>query len=308
MRKTLGLMAILWLAVLILVPLGCGLTKVAAVVNGEKIYVSEVEAQLKELKSQYKGMFEGSKGKETEEVLKGQILDSLIEEKLILQEAEKQKIKITTKEVEAKFDQIRGMFKTSQEFRETLKKQGWSEKSLKEKIRHQLLVEKIIDKITKNVKITDSEIKTYYEGNKDRFKEPAQVKASHILLKTKSEAEKVLKEAKGGADFASLAKKYSIDAATKEKSGDLGWKAKEQFVPEFANVAFKLKPGEISEVVKTQFGYHIIKVGEKKEAREKSFEEVRDEIRKILLDEKQNRAFKDWMAGVKKKAKIKKYI
>lgn len=199
MRKLLRLLAILLLAGFILVSVSCrcGPTNVAAVVNGEKIYLSEVEAELKDLKSRHKEMFEGSQGKETEKLFKERILDDLIEKKLILQEAEKRGIKVTTKEVEAKLKQVKGMFKSLKQFQETLKEQGWTEKDLRENIREQLLIEKMTDEVTKNVKVTDSEVKAYYEKNEDKFKQSAQVKARHILLKTKSEAEKALKEAKG---------------------------------------------------------------------------------------------------------------
>ena len=148
------------------------------------------------------------------------------------------------------------------------------------------------------VEVTEEEIKGYYEANKEtEFKEGEQVKARHILIKVPSgasdeekkklreKAEKILKEIKSGADFAEMARKYSEDEATKDKGGDLGWFGRGRMVKEFEDVAFSLKPGQVSDVVETVYGYHIIKVEDKKPERIKPLEEVRDEIRGKLAKE-----------------------
>lgn len=148
------------------------------------------------------------------------------------------------------------------------------------------------------IDISENDIKSYYEANKDsQFKEKEQVRARHILIKLptgaseeerkklRQKAEKILKEAKSGADFAELAKKYSEDEGTKDKGGDLGYFTKGRMVPEFERAAFSLKPGEISDIVETQYGFHIIKVEDKKPERVKSLDEVRDEIERKLRKE-----------------------
>ena len=145
------------------------------------------------------------------------------------------------------------------------------------------------------IDISENDIKSYYEANKDsEFKEKEQVKARHILIKVpsgaseeekkklKEKAEKILKEAKSGADFAELAKKHSEDEGTKDKGGDLGYFGRGRMVPEFEKAAFSLKPGEISDIVETQYGFHIIKVEDKKPERIKSLDEVKDQIERKL--------------------------
>ena len=130
------------------------------------------------------------------------------------------------------------------------------------------------------------EVKKYYEDNIDQYSMPEQVRASHILLKTegkdeaevKKQAEELLAKVKGGADFAELAKKFSEDEGSRDRGGDLDFFGREQMVPEFSEAAFSLEPGQVSDLVKSNFGYHIIKVAEKRPASTRPFEEVRTQI------------------------------
>jgi peptidyl-prolyl cis-trans isomerase D len=148
------------------------------------------------------------------------------------------------------------------------------------------------------VEISENDIKSYYEANKDsEYKEKEQVRARHILIKVpddaseekkkelRAKAEEILKEAKSGADFAELARKYSEDEGSKDKGGDLGFFGKGRMVPEFEKVAFSLNPGEISDIVETQYGFHIIKVEEKKPEKIKPLDEVKDQIKRKLAKE-----------------------
>lgn len=150
----------------------------------------------------------------------------------------------------------------------------------------------------KSVAVTDEQVKQYYEDNLEKYHQEAEVKARHILFevkedapeaevaKVKAEAEKVLAEARKGADFGQLATKYSKDSGSAKQGGDLGWFGKEKMVPPFSEAAFALKPGEISDLVRTQFGFHIIKVEEVRPERTKPLEEVKSEIVAAIQDEK----------------------
>ena len=146
------------------------------------------------------------------------------------------------------------------------------------------------------VAVTPQEIERYYNRNMDRYRTPEQVRASHILFKTagkdeaavRKTAEEVLQQVKAGGDFAALARKYSEDEGSKEAGGDLDFSARERFVPEFAAAAFNLKPGETSDVVKSEFGFHIIRVTDKRAEVTRSLDEVRQEIQEQLLTEKSN--------------------
>ena len=173
--------------------------------------------------------------------------------------------------------------------------------------RDELILDRYLQEELKNIKVTDKEAQEYYQNHKEEFETEKQVRARHILVKDKAQAQKILKELQNGADFAQLAKKYSIDKATAEKGGELGFFTRKDVVKPFSDVAFSLKPGQLSPVVKTPFGYHIIQVEEVKPARQKSFDEVKNEIKSQLLQEKRQEAFNRLIAKIEKKWKVETY-
>jgi parvulin-like peptidyl-prolyl isomerase len=154
------------------------------------------------------------------------------------------------------------------------------------------------------VKVSDQEVKDYYEKNKGKFAPVTQIRASHILLKTEEEAKQIEEKLKKGEDFAQLAKKYSIDTATAKNGGDLGYFSKGQMVPEFESAAMSLKPGQISEPVKTKVGYQIIKVTDKKMGQPVDFDKVQKLISQNLMAEKQKEVFDSYVEGLKKSFKV----
>lgn len=153
------------------------------------------------------------------------------------------------------------------------------------------------------VKLSEEEIAEYYKENKEEFIKDEEYHLRHILVETLEEAEAILEKIRGGADFAELAKEKSL-CPSKEKGGDLGFIARGITVKPFEDAAFTLKPGEISEVVKTQFGYHIIKLEEISPERQKTLEEAKVEIEFILLPEKQQQAFTRWLSSLKDEANV----
>ncbi len=171
----------------------------------------------------------------------------------------------------------------------------------------------MMENISNKAQVTDKEVKEYYNKHKSEFMQPAQVRARHILIKvpanaTKKQWEEARKKALEiraklvkGESFSKLAQKYSDDPGSKTRGGDLGFFSKGQMVPEFEKAAFSLKKGEISQPVKTTFGYHIIKVEAQKPARQRSFKEVQQEIRQKLLREKQRKLRDKVIAELKKK-------
>ncbi len=186
-----------------------------------------------------------------------------------------------------------------------------------EEMENALLAQEYMRKnIADPANVSDKEIKDYYEKHKSRFMQPEQIKASHILIRVPSGADKkkwdeakkkaqdIRKRIMAGEDFATLAKKYSQDPGSKSRGGDLGYFKKGQMVPEFEKAAFSLKKGDISQPVKTTFGYHIIKVYDKKPAKQKSLEEAKQEIRQILLRKKQFKLKDEIVAKLKKKYKV----
>jgi len=169
------------------------------------------------------------------------------------------------------------------------------------------------------IKVTDKEVKEYYEKHKSEFVQPAQVRARHILVKVPADADKkawdaarkkaesIMKKAKKGEDFAKLAKEYSEDPGSKARGGDLGYFQKGRMVPEFEKAAFALKVGQISEPVKTTFGYHIIKVEAKKPRKQESFKDVQQKIRQKLTREKQRKVREEIIAKLEKKYPVEKH-
>lgn len=160
-----------------------------------------------------------------------------------------------------------------------------------------------INKILSGVELTEEEIRVFYDGHKDNFKTEETVKASHILVDSEEEAEKILKEIKEGKDFAKTAEVYS-KCPSKANGGDLGFFSRGKMVPEFEEAAFKLNVGEISDVVKTQFGAHLVMVTEKKEPENLEFEQVRNKISDYLLGQKRNVAFTQKTEALKKQYKV----
>lgn len=174
-----------------------------------------------------------------------------------------------------------------------------------EEMKKRILVDKIFKKeVDEKVNISEDELKKYYTEHPEEIKNPDEIRASHILLKTHEEAETIRKKLKGGLKFEEAAKKFSIDTGSKNTGGDLGFFSKGMMVPEFEGVAFNLKAGEISDIVQTRFGFHIIKLLEKKEGKQKSFDEAKQEIEKKLLSNKRKERFDIFVAELKSKAKI----
>jgi len=203
------------------------------------------------------------------------LLDKLIEVELVAQQAEKEG---AADDPDFKFAM------------EMLKKQ-------------QLYVTEVRKKIIEGVKVTPEDEKAYYEKNKDKFQAGEEVKASHILVDAEEDAKSIKARLDKGEDFAAVAKEKS-KCPSAPRGGDLGFFGKGRMVPEFEKAAFSLKVGEVSAPVKTQFGWHVIKVTERKEASVKTFDEVKDEIGQRLMQEKQKAAYDDLLAKLRAQSKV----
>jgi parvulin-like peptidyl-prolyl isomerase len=167
------------------------------------------------------------------------------------------------------------------------------------------LVTELFEKeIMSKANTSDQELKDYYDKHKEEFTPTIQIKASHILVKTEDEAKKVLERIKKGEKFGDIAKAVSIDPGSAKNGGDLGFFSKGQMVPEFEKAAANLNVNDISVPVKTQFGYHIIKVTDKKKGAPIEFDKIRDMISQKLSGEKQKGAFEQYLTELKKNYKV----
>ncbi|WFD11640.1 peptidylprolyl isomerase [Tepidibacter hydrothermalis] len=171
------------------------------------------------------------------------------------------------------------------------------------KIKENFLKQYSIGKLLSSVKVEEKEAKDFYENNKEQFKSAEGVQASHILVEDESQAKDILAEINNGLSFEDAAKKYS-KCPSNERGGDLGFFSKGQMVPEFENAAFNMEKGAVSEPVKTQFGYHIIKLTDKKDAEIKSFDEVKDNIYGQLIHKQQQVTYFEKVEELKSKYSV----
>lgn len=284
---------------------GCSNTDLAAKVNGQKIPMSDLNQQLDQLKKQYPTMFNGADGAARLLEFKQRLLDNLINQTLIKQAAKDRNVAVTDEEVKKQIDQLKQGFKDEAQFEAALKQAGMDPKTLEAQVRDQLVTQKLIESLSKDIKISDAELKAYYDKNKQQFYQPAQKRASHILFKAedKAAAQKALADLKAGAVFGTLAKKLSTDPGSAAKGGDLGWPST-PFVPEFQAALDKLAVGQTSALVKTQFGWHIITVTDQRPAKQKTLAEVKAEIEKILVQQRRADAYQKLLDELRKKAKI----
>jgi peptidyl-prolyl cis-trans isomerase C len=243
---------------------------VLAEVNGTKITVGDFYDQMKRLGNDQQVPQDSPQ-------LRQKLLEGLIKEELLKQEAAKQGIEkdpAVQKDIAFAKEQI---------------------------VVRELVNREVIEKVKS---VDDKDLKAYYEANKDQFPAPEQVHARHILVKTKPEADAIKAQLDKGADFAKLAMEKSIDKASGARGGDLGFFGKGDMIPEFEKVAFGLAPGKISAPIKTQFGYHIIKLEEKKPAGTMSFEQAKPNIERRLISMKQRERLDSWLASLEKNAKV----
>jgi EpsD family peptidyl-prolyl cis-trans isomerase len=177
-------------------------------------------------------------------------------------------------------------------------------KKLEEFKKLTLVTELFEKEIMAKAKVSDEEVKEYYDKHKEEFVPTTQIRASHILVRTEDEANKALERLKKGEKFGDIAKAISIDTGSAKNGGDLGYFSKGQMVPEFEKAAASLNVGDISLPVKTQFGYHIIKVTDKKKGAPIEFDKIKGMIAQKLSGEKQKEAFEQYVAELKKNYKI----
>jgi peptidyl-prolyl cis-trans isomerase C len=287
-----------------------------AMVNGTPITQGDFDRALGFAKQQFSKM-----GKVTDDAqMKEGVLDQLIGSELLYQESKKTGVRIDAKTVDERLDQWKKRFPNDEEYKKALQAMNLSEDQMKSDIEkglaiENLVVEKFVDKIT----VSEKEIKDYYDGHTDMFKQPEQVQASHILIKfgpdaKESEEAEALKKIKDiqekqkkGEDFAELAKAYS-QCPSSAKGGDLGYFGRGQMAPPFEEAAFGMKPGEVSDVVKTQFGYHLIKVVDKKPESTIPFDEIKERLGQYLKQEKVQKEVKEFVDKLRKEAKVETFL
>ena len=315
---------------------GCSSKKnnndIVATVNGNNITVKQFESTLALYKESLEAMYgstiwdtEVEAGVKYKDKFKDIMLDQMIDIEAVCEQARKDKLAPSEEEVDKAFEELKKNIDADEEYKKKLEGLGIDDTYLRSQQEQDLTIQKYKENFDKNLKISDEEMKKYYEEHKaDYYKD--EVKASHILISTvddngkelsevclcrriinreakkeaKKKAEEVLKKAKSGEEFSELAKEYSDDSSA-SKGGDLGYFTKGQMVQPFEEAAFSLKSGEISGLVESEYGYHIIKVYDKID-KQLTFDEVKDEIKKTLTEDK----YMESIEAITKKAKVEK--
>lgn len=306
---------------------GCSSKKnnsdIVAKVNENNITIEDFKVTLAlnkiDLESKYGSTVwetEVENGVKFKDTFKNRVLKGMIDVEAVCEEAKKDGLTPSEEEIDKAFDELNKNLYANENYKKILEDLKISDTCIKSQVEKTLTIQKYTENFDKNLKISDEEMKKYYEEHKaDYYKD--EVKASHILISTvddngkelseakkkeaKKKAEEVLKKAKSGEEFSELAKEYSDDPGSAANGGDLGYFTKGQMVQPFEEAAFSLKSGEISGLVESEYGYHIIKVYDKID-KQLTFDEVKDEIKKTLTDDK----YMESIEAITKKAKVEK--
>jgi peptidyl-prolyl cis-trans isomerase C len=297
-------------------PVPAQLPDVLARVNGEVVSRSEFERAV--------GVLEKRAGRpvpadQRDRVYRG-VLDNLIGVRLLTQEAQSRKVTVTDAEVDQRIDALKKQFKTEDDFNKALSDRGVSLATLRTESRKELAVAKMLEaEIKPKISVNDGDVKTFYDQNPKQFQQPEAFRASHILIRVesaatpeqkkdaRSKAEALLKQVQGGADFAALARENSQDGSA-SNGGDLNYFGRGQMVPAFEQAVVALKPGEVSGVVESPFGYHIIKLADHRAARTVPLAEVSARIGQFLVMQAQQREMVEFVRGLRSKGKVEVLI
>lgn len=275
-----------------------------AKVDGEEITEEEFNVQLEG----FKGIYEKQLGKDAmsqldedgrtrEEILREQIIEKMIMERIIKKETDKMNISVSEEELNEKMKEYADATGGEEVFNTYLEENNLSEDFFRENLRKELLVNKHKEEYMRSLTITEEEAKEYFEKNKEKL---ILIRASHILVKTEEEGQQVLNRLNKGEEFSKVAEEISVDKESSTKGGDLGYFTRGDRISEFEEAAFSLEIGEISEIIKTEVGYHIIKIEDRKD----SYESLKDDIGLVLKEDK----YLDKLQKLRESSKVKIYV
>jgi peptidyl-prolyl cis-trans isomerase C len=294
-------------------PVPAQIPEVVARVNGEAVSRVEFERAVQALESRAGGPVPPE---QRDQVLRG-VVDQLVGYKLLVQESKTRKVAVPEGDVDARLNEIQGQFPSEDAFKQLLAERKMTIEQVKSDARQDMAISKLIEsEIASKIAVKPEQVADFYAKNPDQFKQGESVRASHILIgvpkgadaaakaQARAKADQVLKEVKAGKDFGALAKEHSSDPGSAANGGDLGVFQQGQMVGPFNDAAFSLAPGAISDVVETEFGFHIIKVAEKKPARTIPIDEVRPQVEQYLEQMNRQQQTDAFVNGLKAKGKV----
>jgi peptidyl-prolyl cis-trans isomerase C len=298
-------------------PVPAELPDVLAHVNGETVTKSDFDRAVQAVEARAGGPIPPD---QRDRVLRG-VLDQLIGYKVLAQETKARNIAVPDAEIDARINQIRGQFPNEEAFTAMLAQRKLTLEQVKSDARQDMAISKMIEaEIAAKIAVKQEQVTDFYAKNPDQFKEGESVRASHILIavpkgadaaakaQARAKAEGVLKDVKAGKDFAALAKEHSADPGSAAQGGDLGFFQQGQMVGPFNDAAFSLAPGAISDVVETDFGFHIIKVVEKKPGRTIPLDDVKPQVEQYLQQMNRQEQTEAFVNGLRAKGKIEVLI
>ncbi|VAX15635.1 hypothetical protein MNBD_NITROSPINAE01-1046 [hydrothermal vent metagenome] len=270
-------------------------------VGGKVITLGDLRAEV----GRYKGILSfDEKGNVKESInLKKALLNRMIDDTVLEVEADRRNVSVTPDELESEVGSLLGEYDEAK-LGLILSSNDVSFEDWKSALEKRLKIRKLLLlELDSRIKIADKETKDYFNEHAEKFKWPERVRASQIMLEDEATAEKIRKKLLNKGDFAKIAREFSRspDATA---GGDLGYFSRGQMPPEFESVVFELKVGQVSEVIKSIYGFHIFKVVAKEKPRAMKYEDARDRIRKILLIKKREKEFKNWLVEIKKELNI----
>lgn len=287
---------------------------VLATVGNEKITKADLDKQVApQLKQQFgEDYATNAKVKDQVKQAKTQGLTGLVNQSILLQKATELNLKPSDDEINKQIDETMSGYKAQYpeegQFEDALKQAGLTEDELKDSIKKGIIMNAVQQDIVKDITVTDEDVQADYDKNKDtKYSVGAGATVAHILVADEDTAKKLKAKLDAGGDFATLAKENSTDPGSKDKGGSLGFVAynSTQLVPEFIEGFKNLKEGEVSGPVKSQYGYHIIKATELKTAAVTPLDQVKDEIKQTLLQQKQKDSVTSKIEEWKTELKVK---
>lgn len=292
-----------------------GESKIVATVNGIDLTEADLNQEINVLMPMNQS-YHGRISDEKMDKIRAEAMTNLIDSELRAQDAAAKGMKISPEVLEEEVNKIAVKYKSTKDFWEAVQNAGFTEKSFKRIMQRKRLAEKILLVEVDNAVATSPEkVKKHYTANVSKYSKPEEFRASHILVKVdpaataeeklalKAKAESMLKRIKAGESFEAIASNESDDMS-KVKAGDVGYFHAGQTIEEFEAELLKLKVGEISNVVESIYGFHIIRLTDKRAPRLIPFEEIKDKLQKDLIESEKKNLLESWMGRLYKKAKI----
>lgn len=285
-------------------------------VNGFKLTETEVETELTRRLGGMAAKLPQEQLAEIKTQMRGEVIENFLIYKLLTEEAEKQEISVSDQEIDLALNEITQKMPPGMSSEEALKSKGMNIENIREKIESELKLSKLIEKQThEDMAVSEEELQEYYNVNKAEFVTPENVNARHILVKVKpdeqekdnkeklAKIESLREELLKGADFADIAQKNS-DCPSKKDGGNIGTFSRGSMVKTFEDSAFSQKINEIGPIIETDFGYHIVQVLARNEAKTQSYEEVKGVIEKRVKEQKTQEDIRNYILSLKEKATI----